>query len=128
MEFVLGLWLLLSPFVLHHEPTRRLLWIHDFAVGTLVVVLSLACHARALRRAHLWLLAVAVWLMGMGWWQGWQADTIHVDAAYQNWLLVGLLLAMLDIVPSDSSRPPMPWRRAIEGHARSTREGRPGAD
>jgi len=111
MELALGAWLLVSPFVLRHTAERTFLWAHDLAVGALVVGVALACHWRPLERAHLVLLGVAAWLIGLGWWRTWQSDGIHPDAAFQNWLLVGLMLAMFAVVPSDASRPPRPWRR-----------------
>lgn len=110
MELTLGLWLVLSPFILRHDATEKLLWSHDLGVGALIVVLATACYVRSLRRAHLLLLAVAGWLIGLGWWSTWQVDSIEVAAAYQNWLLVGLLLVVFAIVPSDASRPPPGWR------------------
>lgn len=110
MEIMLGLWLVVSPFALRHEAERVFLWAHDLSVGALVVALAMATHWRPLRRAHLALLPVAAWLIGLGWWRTWQAGGIHPDAAFQNWLLVGLLIAMFAIVPSEASRPPRPWR------------------
>lgn len=110
MELALGLWLLTSPFVFRHASDRSGLWAHDLLIGAAVVSLALATHWRPLRRAHLVLLPLAVWLMGAGWWAA-RGAGIHPPAAYQNWILVGLLLAMFAIVPSRASRPPKPWRR-----------------
>lgn len=109
MELALGLWLAVSPFALRYEAVETWLWIHDFALASLVVTLSLAAHWHPLRRVHLLLLAAAGWLVGLGWWQTWGSG-MHPHPAYQNWILVGLMLAMLAIVPSDASRPPEGWR------------------
>lgn len=111
MELMLGLWLLISPFVFGHAEDAVFRWSHDLFVGTLLVVIPLAAHWRPLRMAHLGLVPVAVWLLGLGWWKTWHGASLHPDAAYQNWLLVGLLLAMFCIIPSDASAPPRPWRR-----------------
>jgi len=127
MELTLGLWLLVSPFVLRHDAGRSFAWIHDLATGAAIVVIALACHWRPLERAHLALLAVAAWLIGLGWWRSWQSEGIHPDATFQNWLLLGLLLGMFALVPSESSRPPRPWRRDAAppgGHAVRSRLGR----
>lgn len=108
-EVVLGLWLWISPFVFAHDPQRIGLWIHDFGCGALLVVIPLLAHWRPLHRAYLALLPVAAWLIGLGWWQTWGSG-IHPDPAYQNWIMVGLLLAMFAVVPSDASRPPTTWQ------------------
>jgi hypothetical protein len=119
MELMLGCWLLISPFVLDHAPDRSLRWAHDLGVGSVVVGIALACHWRPLERAHLALLPLAAWLTGVGWWQAVRTDVPQPqpDAALQNWILVGLLLGMFALVPSEASRPPRPWRRRASGRA-----------
>ena len=111
MELSLGLWLALSPMIFSHAEDRVWMWLHDFGVALVIVVLSLLAHWPPLRRAHLALLAVSAWLVGAGWWLS-RGAGIHPDPAYQNWILVGLLLAMFAIVPGEASRPPQKWRRA----------------
>ncbi|MHA7838879.1 MAG: SPW repeat domain-containing protein [bacterium] len=120
MELSLGIWLLISPFVFHPEASRPFLWIHDLSVGAAVVSLALAAHWRPLHRIHLLFAPLALWLMGLGWWGAWQEEGIHVDPVHQNWLLVGLLLILFAIVPSESSQRPIPWRRG-SGAARGRR-------
>jgi len=109
MEFALALWLAMSPFVFRHPGGELALWLHDFAAASVLATLSLVSHWRPLRRAHLLSLALATWLIVAGWWQS-QGTGLHPPPAYQNWLLVGLLLAMFAIVPSEASRPPRQQR------------------
>jgi hypothetical protein len=45
---------------------------------------ALACQWRPLESAHLTLLAVAAWLIGLGWSPSWQSDGIHPDAAFPS--------------------------------------------
>jgi hypothetical protein len=77
--------------------------------AAIVIALALAAHWRPLRRVHLLLLPVAVWLVTAGWWQTHGAG-VHPPPAYQNHILLGLLLAMFAIVPSEASTIPETWR------------------
>lgn len=109
MELMLGLWLVVSPFALRHDPAQTWLWIHDLACAALVVTAALLAHWHPLRRVHLALLPVAAWLVAFGWWRTYEAG-IHPLPAYQNWILVGLMLGMFAIIPSEASDPPEAWR------------------
>lgn len=109
MELALGLWLAMGPFALRHDPGRVQLFAHDFACALLVVAIALAAHWRPLRRVHLLLLPLAGWLVAAGWWSTW-GEPLPPDPAFQNWILTGLVLSLLAIVPSDASAPPEPWR------------------
>ncbi|MFN7147530.1 MAG: SPW repeat protein, partial [Myxococcota bacterium] len=102
VEVMLGGWLAMSPFVFHHAPDARALWTTDVLAATAIVTLALLSFQRHLRRAHLGQLLVAAWLVVVGW--------LGAPApAAQNHLVVGLLLAMLAIVPSHASRPSPSW-------------------
>ena len=121
MELMVGLWLLVSPFVFSHEPDARFLWTHDLGVGAFVCVVALASHWHRLWRAHLVLLPVACWLAIAGWW-GTRGGGEHPPPAYQSWILTGMLLGMFAIVPPNASQPPRAWR---DGEA-PRGEGNPG--
>jgi hypothetical protein len=107
VEFMLGLWLAISPFLLQHDPDDRSLWISDFTCAAAVVLLACVSFWRPLRWAHIALLAPAVWLMLFGYFGG------GVDAApgYQNDIFIGLTLVMFAIIPNKSDVPPEDWRR-----------------
>jgi hypothetical protein len=106
LELLLAAWLALSPFVLRHPRARAGLWADDLACAALVGVLAACSFVPALRRAHLGSLAVAAWLAAWGWWN----TRDGADPFAQNWIVCGLLLGMLAIVPSDALRPPPRWR------------------
>lgn len=110
MELALGLWMAVSPFALRHDPAAAGLWLHDYASALVLVVVPLLAHWRPARYAHLALLAFAAWLIGAGWWQTWTSAG-PLAAAHQNWILVGLTVAMLAVIPTEPSRPPEPYRR-----------------
>ena len=107
-EVALGLWLMMSPFVLSHPEGDTWLWIHDLLLSVVIVTISVLCYVRSLRRLHLAQLAVASWLMGYGWVMARAAA--EAPPSSQNHIMLGLLLAMFAIVPSESSRPPDGWR------------------
>jgi len=107
VEAMLGLWLLLSPFVLGHGGDSTLEWAVDLTAGTAVVVVALGSFHARLRRLHLLHLPVAGGLLVLGWLRGGPDP----DAACQNWVVLALLLAMIAIVPSRAHDPPSAWQR-----------------
>jgi len=106
-EFALGFWLFVSPFVLGHVDDGGLL-VHDLVAGAVIMTVALLCYAPSLSRAHLLLLAAATELVAYGWWSGVSSE--EVVAAGQNHVLVGLMVAMLALVPSRAGAPPVGWR------------------
>jgi hypothetical protein len=107
LELMTAFWLALSPFVLRYPGRPRGPWLHDFCLALLVACIALACHAQRLRRLHLAQLPLAAWLVGSGWWI---ATSGEPTPASQNQLVVGLLIGMFAIIPSDASQPPESWR------------------
>lgn len=117
VEVMLGLWLLVSPFIFGHYGQRPPLVMSDLGAGAAVILLSLATFAPSLRRAHLLNLLVAAWLVGFG-----RFGFPHpAPAGAQNQILVGLVLLLLAIVPPESSRPPLSWRRHLAAEAERAR-------
>ena len=103
-ETLLAAWLAISPFVLTSAPSRALLW-HDLSCALAIAAPAvLSFHPRS-RRAHLFELLVAAWLVLAGW----LATRSEPSAQAQNHLLVGMVLGMLAIVPSRASLPPRAW-------------------
>ncbi|MGC1273775.1 MAG: SPW repeat protein [Planctomycetaceae bacterium] len=112
VEVMLACWLAISPFIFRYPADEPRLWWHDYIVATLLAVFALASFAHRLRRAHLFELFIAAWLIGYGWMT---SSGVH-DAPRQNWMCVGLLLLMLAIIPTDCDRPPPAWRRWNRRH------------
>jgi hypothetical protein len=105
IEVMLGLWLVVSPFIFQHSAESRNLWVNDLTCGFATVTLALFSFWRPLRYAHLAIGGIAVWLIGFGFLAGHPAPP-----ASQNQILVGLLLAMFAIIPNEANLPPEPWR------------------
>jgi hypothetical protein len=106
IEVMLGCWLAVSPFIFRHAAEETALWRTDLGCALAVVALALLSFWHPLRRAHLAIGLVALWLVGFGY----LASPRPVPPAFQNDLVVGLLLLMLAIIPSEASLPPERWR------------------
>ena len=106
---MLGVWLLLSPFIYRETPAVANFWRTDVASGSAVIVLSLLSFWRPLRWSHLATGILAVWLIVWAWF----AAARPGPPAAQNEIVVGLLLMMLSLVPNEASLPPESWRRDI---------------
>ena len=105
IEVMLGCWLAMSPFVFRHPAQNRAWWINDFACAGGIVTLALVSYWRPLRHAHLAIVVVAFWLIGFGYFSAHHP----LPPALQNDLLLGLLLAMVAIVPNNAAHPPDAW-------------------
>lgn len=104
-EFMLGVWLLMSPFLFGHagEPTMLA---NDVATGLAVGIFALASYWRPLAWAHLLSIFVALWLVGFGR----LTATPPLPAGAQNQILTGLVLLMLAVIPNEASLPPEAYR------------------
>ena len=107
VEVMLGLWLVLSPFVFGHLEQHPQLAVSDFAAGAATVVLACLSAFHRLRRAHLGNLLVAAWLCGYGYF----AFAHPAPPGAQNELLVGLTLLLFAIAPTGANDPPEAWSR-----------------
>lgn len=110
VEVMLGLWLAASPFVFRHGPDAARLWWSDMGSASLVASFSLLSFWGPARRAHLLNLPVALWLAGSGYF----GPGDPPSPAAQNDLIVGLILLMLAIIPSEATLPPKGWRRRFQ--------------
>lgn len=112
VEFMLACWLAISPFIFRYEGEQLHLWLHDFIVAGLIAALAVISFVRQTRRAHLLELLIAAWLIGYGWYT---SSGIH-DAPAQNWMVLGLLLLMMAVIPSDCVKPPLGWQEWNKRH------------
>lgn len=112
LELSLGLWLAVSPFVFGHAPGATHLWVNDLVCAGSIVLLALLPHWRPLRRIHLLELVVAAWLVGFG---RVALSDPAAGAAAENHVVVGLLIGLLAVVPSEASIPPPAWRGDAAG-------------
>jgi hypothetical protein len=119
VEFMLGVWLLLSPFIFGHPEERVAYWANDWACACLVMTFAAASYWRPTRRAHLAIIAVGLWMIGFAYVMTY--GILRLDeaaAAMQNNVLVGLLLLMFAVIPNRASRPPQSWQAVSEGRTR----------
>jgi hypothetical protein len=107
IELMLGVWLVLSPLIFRETAGVGNFWNTDVSAGSAVILLSLLSFWRPLRKSHLVTGVIALWLILSAWF----AAARPGPPAAQNEIVVGLLLLMLAIVPTDASLPPEPWRR-----------------
>jgi len=112
VEIGIALWLAASPFVFGYARDDVGRWVNDFGCAVLIAGAALLSHASRFRRAHLVSLAVAAWLVGLGWNLAWSTENPSPIA--ENWVGVGLVLLIFAIVPSEALQPPMGWRRTSE--------------
>jgi hypothetical protein len=105
VEFMLGCWLAISPFVFAHPPESASLWATDWIAACLVIAFALVSYWPPLRRMHLATIAVACALVAIGR----LSQPAPLPPALQNEIVVGLLLLMFALVPSHASQPPVAW-------------------
>ena len=108
VEFMLGCWLLVSPFIFRHPADQSSFWVNDISCGSAVVTISLLSYAPRLRYLHLAIVGVSLWLILFGYFY----QPYPTPPALQNNILVGLLLIMFAIVPNEATLPPPSWRNA----------------
>jgi hypothetical protein len=109
VEFMLGCWLAVSPFVFGHPRESTLLWATDWIAASLVILFALLSYWPPLSRIHLATAALSVALIAIGRFSFWE----HPPAGAQNEIVVGLLLLMFALVPSHATQPPAAWRDAM---------------
>lgn len=108
IEFMLGCWLALSPFIFGHSADVKHLWWNDLGCAVAVSALALISFWRPLRYAHLAQIIVGVWLIGFGY----IMSSHPVSPALQNNVTVGWLLLMFAIIPNRASLPSEGWRES----------------
>lgn len=105
IEFMLGCWLAMSPFIFGHAPEDTARWVTDLGCGSAIAALALLSYWQPTRHAHLLSLLCAFWLLVFGRF----ASSPPLPPALQNDIALGLLLLMIAVIPNDASRPPKSW-------------------
>jgi peptidoglycan/LPS O-acetylase OafA/YrhL len=115
VEAVLGAWLLSAPLVLDHGDDA-LLWGNDVLCGLLILGCALIpCFGRW-PRLHLFHLLTGSWLVGVGWMVSRQPERW---VASQNSVMVGLVLLIFALIPTQATQPPDGWIRVFENRSPS---------
>ena len=115
VEFVLGSWLLGSPWVLAKMPMAEFWRSNSFVCGLAIVALSALSFWRPLQKVHLAEILIAGWLIGVAY----VTATHPASALVQSDILVGLFLLNFAIIPSEANRPPVSWRTFRDIHSSS---------
>jgi hypothetical protein len=111
-EIVLGIWLLLSPYVWGSTPFYPERWRSDMISGIAVIGLAVLSFwpfrkFEFLSYAHVGSLLVAGWVVGFSYFYAGHPAAL----GYQNDLLTGLTLLLFPLIPNHASQPPIAWRR-----------------
>ncbi len=106
VEFMLACWLAISPFIFSYPGSALFLWFNDFSCASLMAIFSLLSYYEHLRKLHLCNLAISLYLISLSYF--FKGSTF--EAPLQNYMVLGLLLLMIAILPTDADKPPKPWR------------------
>ncbi len=111
VQVMLGLWLVVSPLIFRIDGRDTALIVVHMASGAAAVILALI--AVRVRFLHLATLVLGLWLIGYGYGVGGYPPA----PAYRNLLIVGVLIAVLGIIPSDCLQPTRSWREYYQNRA-----------
>jgi hypothetical protein len=109
VEVMLGLWLVLSPLIFRLGPEDTTLRLVDLACGAAVAAFSLI--AIRFRLVRIAILLVGLWLIGYGYVAGWHPS----PPGYKNLIIVGGLVSVLSLIPTDCLEPTRSWRDYYAG-------------
>jgi hypothetical protein len=110
VEFMIAVWLALSPFIFRYSSGETFLWVNDWVCAFFVASFALLSFCHPLRKMHLFTLIVALWLWGLGY----TTFPEKASVSLQNSVVVGLLLLMLAIVPSHSDQLSFSWNKFMK--------------
>jgi hypothetical protein len=107
VELLIAAWLASSPWLLAAPADAEFfLRANALICATLIALFALLSFRAALEKAHLLTVAVALWIIGVAF----AAPNPPPPAPYQNFVVVGLLLLLIAVLPSRASEPPKAWR------------------
>jgi hypothetical protein len=95
-EVLLGVWVFCSPFIFHSAD--HAISTNDVICGLAISAFALLSFTRTFRHAHFATIAVAAWLVVLGF-----LTPAPAPPASQNHILSGLLLLMFSIIPNHAS-------------------------
>lgn len=106
-ELLIAAWLAFSPWILATPAGAEFfLRANALVCAAFIALFALFSFRAALEKAHLLSIAVALWIIGVAF----AAPNPPPPAIYQNFVVVGLFLLLLAVLPSRASEPPRGWR------------------
>ena len=105
IESVIAAWLGFSWLIFRYTPDLSTLRINDWICMILIFLFSLLTYKDRFRYLHLLNFLVGSWLISWVIYSGTGIDF----GPHQNYMVAGLLLLMLSLVPSRTKEPPMAW-------------------
>ncbi len=106
IEFMLACWLATSPFIFSFPDDAMLYWFIDFGCSAAIAFFAFTSFYDPLTKMHLFNLVPAFFLIVLGF----CATESFLQYAIQNYIILGILLLMFAIIPTDASQQPKPWR------------------
>lgn len=119
LEFAVACWLALSPFIFRYAEKGYGSLVNDLVCACLVMTFAFLSFWDPLKRMHLLIIPVSLWLIGLAFLQ----EAAPPPAPYQNYVVTGALLLVLAIVPSRASVPPGAWADFMEKQGGKHRTG-----
>jgi peptidoglycan/LPS O-acetylase OafA/YrhL len=105
IEFMIGIWLALSPFIFAHADPPDAIWWIDFAAAIIVCTTALFAYYPPTRSLHLVNSVAGLALIVYAFF-----GPVPPPAYHQNHVVVGIILLMFGIIPNHASQPSRAWR------------------
>ena len=105
VEFMLGCWMAISPFIFAYPSKAALFWATDFGCSVAIAFFAFISFYAPLRKMHLCNLFIGFYLIALGF----ILTESPLHNALQNYVVLGIILLMLAIIPTDASQQPKPW-------------------
>jgi hypothetical protein len=105
IEAVVAVWIAFSWLIFRYTADLTAMQINDTIISLLIILFSLITYQERFRYCHLLNFLIGLWLIG---WVVYSGTGIEFGP-HQNYMVSGLLLLMLSIVPSRTKEPPKAW-------------------
>jgi len=105
IEAVIGIWIGFSWIIFRYSADETALQINDWISAILLNFFSLITYRDQFRYFHLFNFLIGLWFVS---WVIHSGTGIHYGP-HQNYMVAGLLLMMLSLVPSRTKEPPRGW-------------------
>lgn len=106
VEIVLACWLAVSPFIFNHPADAAFLWYSDYACALAIILISSLGLSPRIEKVHLLNLVVSAYLIGVGF-----TVAAPPPPAYQNYVVVGVVLLVFAVIPTPTTLPPWSWQK-----------------